>query len=164
MNEIELNIDAPIIPDHSLGGLRLRMSLLDFDLQEIIRRQTQFDSTASELVLPFEVRYRLEEGIIQVGVDVRNGKIYRLSAHRGYRGLLMESIHVGMKMHDAFEALAGLYYDHVWECILHKDYPGLAIDVPKIDPQPEVLRELSISAINVYVKEIDTPAGNKGHY
>ena len=114
------------------------------------------------LASPFEAKYKFEKEGVVICVDVRNGKIYQLTAISGYKGLLLGKIHVGMKVADAMMVEPGLYYDEPNEVIFCKGHPGLAIDVPEIDPPPELVPKMVIQAINVYAEEAFKPIGNRG--
>src|SRR5689334_12872051 len=89
-----LRLDADIVPNQGLGGLRLRVSLAE--IQELVPTWEPPGERSYELVRPFEARYKLANGVIEIGVDVRNGKIFKLIANRGYDGILFGKIRVGM--------------------------------------------------------------------
>ncbi len=165
-----VRLDARIVPNESLGGLRLRTKLLE--LQELVAGF--LDPSSFRLISPFVAVYTLEGGAIKIDVDVRNGKVSMLSALSGYRGELFEKIHVGMKVKDAVAAEPRLYYDEFTESIVCKGVKGLAIDVPDIplasDLQDKSLTfsdqvlEMNISSISVFAAEIESPRGNRGYW
>ncbi|MDY7077478.1 MAG: hypothetical protein SXV54_11205 [Chloroflexota bacterium] len=166
MTEFQLQIDAPIIPNQSLGGLGLRTSIVE--IQDVVM-ELQIEHLTSKRKLfslpsPFEAKYEFENEKVTVCVDVRNGKIYQLTALPGYMGLLFDKIYVGMRVADAMALEPDLYYDEATEIIRCKGCPGLAIDVPEIDPPPELVPRMAIHAINVYAKEAFTPTGNRGQW
>jgi len=113
---------------------------------------------------PFEAKYKFKDEKITVCVDVRNGKIYQLTALPGYEGLLFDRIYVGMKVSDAMSLEPNLYYDEAMEIIRCKGCLGLAIDTNEIDPPPKLVPQMLIQAINVYAEEAFTPAGNRGQW
>ena len=164
MTDIQLQANAPIVPNQSLGGLKLRTSavliqdlIMQLKTTYLISKKRMF-----RLASPFEAMYEFEKEGIAVYVDVRNGKIHRLTALPGYKGVLFGKICVGMKIADAMMFESRLYYDEPNEVIYCRGCPGLAIDVPEADPFPEYVPQLQIHAISVYAEEAFTPAGNKG--
>lgn len=161
MNKPALNLLAPIVPNEGLGGLKLRTSLAD--IQDLFTGLGLTQSGSYTLVAPFEARYRLGKGEVEVGVDVRSGRIFKISAGPGYQGLLLGKISVGMGMGEAMKQEPCLHYDEVEEAVLLKGRPGVTLDIPEIDPQPELVPMLQISAISVYAAEAfrgDGPRGN----
>jgi hypothetical protein len=116
------------------------------------------------LVSPLEARYEFTDYRLQVYVDVRNGKIYKLAALPGYKGLLFNKIYVDMKVSEAMALEPALYYDEATEVIRCKNILGLAIDVPETDPPPELVPGMTISAISIYAEEAFTPLGNLGQW
>src|SRR5262252_1854549 len=99
MTDQLIALDAPISPNNGLGGLTIRTRIKD--LQDLfiglgITKEGSFD-----LVSPFDARYHLQKGEVTVSVDVRNGKVFMLSACNGYMGSLFGKIFVGMKVEDA---------------------------------------------------------------
>jgi hypothetical protein len=158
----DMDVNAPIIPNQGLGGMSLRTKIID--IQDIFLGLGITEAGHFNLKFPFDARYYLGKGEIVVCVDVRNGKIFMLSACEGYKGVLWEKIFVGMKVKDALALEPRLYYDEAEELILCKDCPGLSIDISEIDPPVELVPELPITAINVYADEIWTSPGQKGRW
>lgn len=150
-----IDIYEKIIPNESIGGLKLRTKLKD--IQNLIKGKFQ-------LTKPFEARYLLGNDEIEVTVDVRNGKIYQLTANSGYKGKLFDKIEVGMKVSKAMEYEPNLFYDEVEEAIFCKGVNGLIINLYEIDPPPEIVKNLTISSISVYAEEIDTIMGQNGNW
>lgn len=150
-----IDIYEKIIPNESLGGLKLRTKLKD--IQNLIKGKFQ-------LTKPFEARYLLGNNEIEVTVDVRNGKIYQLTANFGYKGKLFNKIAVGMKVSKAMKYESNLFYDEGEEAIFCKEVSGLIINISEIDPPPDIVENLNISSISVYAKEIDTLMGQNGDW
>lgn len=162
MASYQLNLNAPIVPDYGLGGFVLRTSLIE--IQDLIAGLEVFAPGSYRLVNPFEARYTLGSGEVEIGVDVRNGKIARLVARPGYKGSLFGKILVGMKVAEAFELEPRLYYDEAEETILCRGVPGVALDVSEIDPPPELVPAMLIDAISVTPHELHFLAGQKGNW
>jgi hypothetical protein len=160
---MEIRLDADIIPNESLGGLTLRSKIAD--LQQLIYPGGWPPVEHSyELVRPFEARYYLADGAVTLAVDVRNGRIFKLSAGQGYTGTLFGRIKVGMRVSEAMSVEPRLYYDETEESILCKGIKGLTIDIPEIDPPAALVGNLNISAISVYADETNTWEGQWGHW
>jgi hypothetical protein len=160
MTEVVTRLDAPIVPNVGLGGLVLRTKLSD--IQDLVRGVGLYKAGQAELIAPFEARYSLGIGEVEVCVDIRNGKVFKLIAGRGYQGSLLEKIAVGMKVQEAMTFVPELYYDEREEGIFLKGYPGVQVDVPEIDPLPKSVPEMQIKAICVFISEIDSPEGRAG--
>jgi hypothetical protein len=158
IGEIVIDLDADIVPDEGLGGLHLRTTVQDLmplidGGQEAVPRTTGYEAT-----------YKLEEGIVEAAVDTRNGKVFRLTAHIGYRGKLFGTISVGMRISDAMVADHRVRYDEIEECVVGAGVDGVAIEVPEVDPIPETVPSMPIHAISVYAREIWTAAGQAGRW
>jgi hypothetical protein len=159
---LDINLDAPIVPNSGLGGLKLRLRAID--IQDLLMGLGSTREGSFRLASPFDARYYLGKGEVAVAVDARNGKVFMLSASGGYRGSLFEHIFVGMKVSDAMALEPHLYYDEAEEMILCRGVPGLSIDIPDIDPRPESVPEMVISAINVFAEETRTLGGQEGRW
>lgn len=151
MEKAVINFEANIIPNDSLGGVKLRTPIKE--LQQLI---IDFNTTklgSFYLAGYFEARYRFGE--IEICADVRNGKIFKIIAYSGYKGTLFNSIHVGMTVEQAILIEPKIYYSEAEELLLCKDVSGISLDVPEIDPPIELLPRLTIESISVFAYEID---------
>lgn len=162
MGETVISLASPIIPNEGLGGLHLRERLAD--IQDLFLGLGLYKKGECRLVAPFEARYLLGDGEIEVSVDIRNGKVFKLTAGQGYQGLLCGKVSVGMAVRDAMQREPSLRYDEAEEAILHDGCPGVLLDVPEVDPLPETVLGLTISAISVYAAEAFSAAGQKGNW
>ena len=162
MGETIISLASAILPNEGLGGLKVRTPLAD--IQDLFLGLGLYKKGDCHLVAPFEARYRLGEGEIEVSVDVRNGKVFKLTAGPGYQGLLCGKISVGMAAGEAMQRETGLRYDEVEEAIVYDGCPGVLLDVPEVDPQPDRVPALTISAISVYASEAFSPAGQTGNW
>ena len=150
---LDLQVNAPILPNEGLGGLKLRIPVTEIQdrlLAAFIASLPKNDWHA--LAGLFEARYRL--GPVEIAIDVRNGKIFRLSAYEGYRGRLFGKISVGMKVSDAIALDPRLYYDEAEELLLVRGCVGVSLDVPEVDPDPAAVPAYPIVAISVYAEEV----------
>lgn len=157
-----IRLDADIIPNQTLGGITLRSNISD--LKDRLAGLGAWKPGSFELVTPFEAKYKLGKGEVELYVDIRNGKIFKLAAGKGYRGKFCGNIFVGMIVRQAMAIEPRLYYDDSNEMILCKDVAGLAMEVPESDPLPETVPDMNIESIVVYATEIDTPMGQKGEW
>ena len=153
----KVDIYAPIVADKSLGGLALRVRL--YDIQDLVGSLL---ADSCQLKSCFEAEYSLAGGKIGVAVDVRNGKVFRLTAYQGYEGKLFGSIRVGTSVGEAFSLEPKLYYDEAEELILCRGICGVSLEVQGIDPDPEAVPAMTIEAISVFAEEIDTQQGMRG--
>jgi hypothetical protein len=112
----------------------------------------------------YEARYALDGGIVQIAIDVRNGKVFKLIAGDGYKGKLFGRIAVGMPVAEALAADDRMYYDEAAELLLIRGVDGVALEVPLDDPTSEEAVVSHISAISVFVPEIETLAGIEGRW
>lgn len=150
-----LDLDAPIVPEQSLGGLTLRSHISE--LQDLIQSMiytSTFTFGPMGPAAPFFMTYKFFGGTLQVDVDVRNGKIFQLTAKEGYRGLLFGDVGVGMRVRDVLERHPDLYYDEAEEVILSHTIEGVCLVVPDIAPPPELVPDMEIADIGVYIEEI----------
>lgn len=161
---MDLDIEAPIIPDVGLGGILLRDRIIN--AQDLVSDRWGGSArlTGFELVSPFEAMYTFLRGAVTVHVDVRNGKIFMISAGSGYRGLLFDRIHVGMKLRDAMMAEPRLYYDEGDGSIFCREIPGLSVDPSQDDPLPSSIPGLEIRSINVYASETRSLSAQQGRW
>jgi hypothetical protein len=155
-------LDAPILPGQTLGEIELGVPVRSYS-EELLRADLRGKLEYRMRGL-FEVNYLLENGAIEVGVDVRNGKIARVTARRGYTGLLKGGIRIGITAGEAMGINQELYYDEASELILSRVCPGLSLEVTEIDPLPQLVPRLKISAISVYHPILDTQAGQTGEW
>ena len=160
MKGLKLDLDADIFPNEGLGGLKLRVNVSRLERIEGF----PFKQDSYYLVSPFEARYRLGEGAIEAAVDIRSGKVFKLSAMSGYSGKLFGKIFVGMPIKEAMKIEPGFFYDEAEEVIVCKGVPGLTIDIPEIDPPVEKVPHMSIYAISVFVENILTLSGQEGNW
>lgn len=159
---LRLDLDAEIVPNQSLGGLQLRTNI--GDLSQSILSLINANEASFELAYPFEARYKLAKGALEIAVDVQNGKIYKLVAGKGYKGRLFKGISVGMSVADAMATEPRLYYSETEEGILCRGVEGVFIDIPEIDPPAELVPTLTISAISVFASDARTAAGFRGNW
>lgn len=159
----DFDLDAPIIANHGLGGVVVRRPILDY--QELIGsyQAAQLQKPVwYSLAYPFEARYVF--GAIEIAVDVRNGKVFKVTAHAGYRGLLLGKLAVGMPIPEAMRRENRLYLDEAEGLLLIRGVEGVAIDVSFDDPLPSEIMDESIWAITVNAQEALSADGQAGRW
>ena len=158
-----IDLDAPIVPGEGLGGLRVRVPLVQVQ-QLLLDRLLEADGRLDWLGMTHlaEATYRL--GPVAVAVDVRNGKISKLTALSGYRGQLLGKLAVDMPVARAMELEPRLYYDEAEEALLIQGCDGVLLDVPVVDPDPHTVATYRISAISVVAPEALTAEGMEGRW
>lgn len=156
------NLHAPIIPNVGLGGFQLRAPLIDF--QDTLMKCLSYEPPSFSLNTPFEACYQFENGSIEVWVDVRNGKVFKITAKNGYQGQLFEGVMVGLNAGEGMKRHPALFYDESEELILCKSVRGVSLDISETDPPPDLVPALSISAISTYIQEIDTLPALEGKW
>jgi hypothetical protein len=155
---MRFRIDGPIIPGRELGGIAVGMPVLAIaDMLTSLSSKVEW-----RLSTLFEATYYVADVGIEVVVDVRNGKVSRLTARRGYRGTLQNGIAVGMQVSRAVQIEPRFYYDEAEELLLCRDVLGIALEVSEIDPIPSRVPEMPVHAISVFAPEIATAAGQRG--
>jgi hypothetical protein len=159
---VRLDLHAPIVPGRGLGGLELRARILD--LQPYFLGLGVTRQGAYALISPFDASYRLGCSAVEVVVDVRNGKVSRLTAHGGYRGRVLGDVAVGDNLGAALARHPHLFYDEGEALVLSRDVEGLSMDVEADDPPPGAVAGMAIHAISVYAPEIMTTAGQEGRW
>jgi hypothetical protein len=158
-----VQIDAPIVPNQGLSGIALRARMADLrELLEATYIRNLPRSDWYELASPWEARYRL--GPVEIAVDVRNGKVFKVTARSGYVGKLFGKIGVGMPVGEAMKLEPRLYYDEAEEIVLVRGCPGITIDVPEIDPDPALVPSYPIHAISAMAPEAFTADGQLGNW
>jgi hypothetical protein len=146
-----------------LGGLRVRVPFADVQPLLLDHYIEVFGSLDwLEMTHFAEATYRL--GPISVAVDVRNGKIFKLTALSGYRGRLFGKLAVDMPVARAMELEPRLYYDEAEELLRIKGCDGVSLDVPADDPDPRDVPAHRISAISVVAPEAFTVEGMEGRW
>jgi hypothetical protein len=90
---------------------------------------------------------------VGIGVDVRDGIVFTLSALEGYEGGLFDKIRVGMTFAEARAQEPRLHYDHHRDEARVEGVEGLELVLDDADPEPEYLDETTIEEICVYLPE-----------
>lgn len=152
--------DGPIVPGKELGGIVVGTPFVL--LADTLVEARMRDLVEYSLSTLFEASYRILDIAVEIVVDVRNGKISRLTAREGYIGTLSDGIGVGIRVHEALRIEPRFYYDEGAELILCREVPGVVLEVAAIDPDPDAVPAMLVHAISVYAAEVETAAGQRG--
>jgi hypothetical protein len=159
----EIDIGAPIIPGVGLGGVELRTHIFDYD-DLLFHARSGSQELEATIVGQYEARYTFRQAGISISVDVRNGKVFKITAYQGYQGTLFGEIRVGMRVQEALDRFPCLYYDEAFALVLCRTEKGVAVDVSEEDAPAERVPFLTIDAINVIAPEAFTPNGQHGKW
>ncbi len=156
----ELQLDAPIRPAQGLGGIVIGAPISG--IATLLQRSRLQGILDARVVNLFDASYSLPA--VEIGVDIRNGKIYRITAKSGYAGTLFGSIRVGMNAGHAMLLVPSLYYDEPREVLLCAGVQGVALELSAIDPDPTDVPGLAITGVSVFTPDVETPLGQMGHW
>jgi hypothetical protein len=157
-----VDLNAPIVPDRGLGGITLRTPLRA--MRSLVEPLLLQAPGRVRMVGLFEVEYTLADGAVGLSVDVRNGKVFRIAARRGYCGSLLDGIVVGMGVRAAMQREPRLYYSEAEGTILLRGVVGVSLDIADPDPDLVDVPAGTIEGISVWAKEILTRSGQDGHW
>ena len=158
----EIGIGAAIVPALGLGGLMVGTPIRQ--ISEWLRGEALRGEALYRLAGVFEARYRISSGIIELAVDVRNGKVARLTAFEGYQGALFGLIRPGMLVGEAMRLDPRLQYDEGEGLLLCAGHPGVSLDLADDDPELAGVPNLRIVAVSVTLANIDSPAVQRGDW
>jgi hypothetical protein len=164
MERLEIDISLPIVPNHGLGGMELGKNIGEYQLILNGKAAYLFSQFHSEdyRLDGFNAWYTFQEFSMQIGVDVRTGKIFQIRAMKGYLGSLFGKIHIGMKAQEAFELVPALYYDEMDEAIYYRSHDeGVALEFApeETDPRLDQVPSLTIEGISVFAPALHPFSG-----
>ncbi|MBN8585920.1 MAG: hypothetical protein J0M37_12590 [Ignavibacteria bacterium] len=162
MNKI-ININAPIIPNESLGGIKLREnknSLIGQLKQNKISYEVSYENEDNKRVSLFSI---LEE-IIIVSVDNKNSKIFRVTANAGYIACLFDKIKIGYTLQDVINTGEGFYYDEREDTILSSKHHGVSLDLDVPDYLATDVINPKIGSISVFAEDSMSLEGQRGKW
>ena len=133
-----IDINAPIIPYEEMGGVKLYSTIRE--LKEIL----SCNSVKATILHNFWIRYDIED-YCHLFFHLLNGKLFRITTLKGYKGLLWNKISVGMKAEEFIKIEPSFKYDdfeEVYEC-----EKGIFIETD--------VEEDAALWISVYIKELN---------
>ncbi|MGK9172781.1 hypothetical protein KXR87_06085 [Yokenella regensburgei] len=135
-----IDIRSEIKPANGLGGILLGEPLLKYEFL----LKGKFVKYKQDSL--FSVRYLLPDYPIEIGIDIRSGIIYKISAINGYLGLY-KNLSVGSPIKKIGR---DFFYDECDEGFVSKEVPGIIIEPDIDDPLPDELKTAHIGVISVY--------------
>lgn len=158
-----ININAPIIPNESLGGVKLREnknSLIELFNLNNISYEVSNENEDNKRVSLFSI---LEE-IIIVYVDNKNSKIFRVTAKAGYFARLFDKIKIGDTLQEILNCDEGFFYDEREDTILSSKHHGISLDLDVADYLATDVINPKIESISVFAEESITLEGQRGKW
>lgn len=134
-----INIDAAILPWEGIGGIKLYSHIKNLKNVIISEKATSF------LYDRFLVRYEIQD-TLYLFFNIINGKLFKITALKDYRGKTVNGICIGQKITDALLLDNSFEYDDFEEVYVSPN--GIFIET---DPLTE-----RIQWISVFVKELET--------
>ena len=125
---------------------------------------TKFDVNkfvSFKLVSPYVAVFNIKSDFVNLHVDIRNGKIQKISAIEGYEGSF-NNIRTGMTFMDAVKIDDRIYYDEIEYCAFVNGVDGISFGFAEIDPDPQTIQSLKINEIFVFAIESLTLSGQEG--
>lgn len=153
-----LDLEAPIIPDRSLGGFTLRTHIKEY--YDTINKFPNFKSERTgygkfySMPLPYIIEYNFKN-TLHLTFNVLNGKLESIYAYENYQGLLYGKIGIGMKIDDAIKLDERIYFDEEEDCFGIQGEDGIVINA-MLDRR----KNLIIEGFGVYIKEKDAKVGD----
>ena len=147
MKKNDIDINAPIIPGESIGGIPLYSHIRDY--KELINSLEYHNKMGKNISRSFygtfDIGYEYR-GIMTLVFSIINGKLLKIIAWKGYQGLLFGKIKVGMNIEEAIKLDSRIRYNEDREWYSVKDNKGIVLET-------DVLTK-DIFAITVNVKEL----------
>lgn len=142
-----VNLDAKIKPWKGLGGVELytHISKLQQYLEES-RAKTQ-------MLGRFLVKYEIQDQLI-LWFNIVNGKLFKITACKEYKGVLFNKIKIGMDIEDVLKEDNSFSYDDFEE--VYESEKGIYIET---HPQTN-----EVMWISVFIKEISSKDFEQGNW
>lgn len=150
-----MNLNADIIPSVSLGGFVIGRPISEYlDYLEKYYLLNKLDYFQTDI---YSVQYIVTNVPVEVYVDIRDGRIYKISAVKGYKGKYADLIKVGMSAQKILELGKHFYYDECDQGIFSNEIDGIVFELNDEDPYYEEIESLNIEAITVFNPKIFKP-------
>ncbi|MCQ4637786.1 hypothetical protein NE619_13710 [Anaerovorax odorimutans] len=137
--ERKIDTTAPIIPWEGLGGIKLYSHIRQW--MDYVEDEENLASVEFGTLLRYETKDK-----ICLHFDLCNGKLYKISALKKYRGRLFRKIHTGQRIGTVLRLEPSFIYDE--EKKLYKSDKGVLLEA---DPLTK-----KVVRISIYVKEMDS--------
>jgi hypothetical protein len=90
---------------------------------------------------------------IEIGVDVRDGVVFSLSALGGYSGTLFGTLRPGMLFGEARAADSRVRFDYALDEATIEGLDDVVLSLSESDPEPSYVDELRLEEISVFLPE-----------
>ncbi|WP_143313281.1 hypothetical protein [Chitinophaga eiseniae] len=158
------DIEAPIIPGVSLGGIQ--QGMLVKGLEKMFRTDQYFarDKKISLVTTPSlrYIEYWYMGGIIRLKVDIYDGRITNIIATKGYQGTVNGVLRVGMTVREVLQVDAGFTCYSPPGGLMSPNFLGICLYfTPNFDAETDSLSDymdhkiLGIGLINEFNAEGD---------
>ncbi|MDF2474282.1 MAG: hypothetical protein K0R21_2064 [Anaerocolumna sp.] len=142
-----INLHANIEPWKGLGGIRLYAHISEYqELLESSRAKTH-------MLGRFLIRYEIENQVF-MWFNIVNGKLFKITACKQYKGKLFDKITIGMEMEQVLKIDNSFMYNDFEE--VYESSKGVYIET-----NPEDDRVMWIS---VFIKEINEKSFEIGNW
>ncbi len=143
----DFNIKFPIIAGTEIAGIQLRSHIKDFHSLIYAAPVFSEDKDMERYVVLYNSNqfvYEIKD-TIRLFFNIFNGKLYKISALKNYKGFLENSIYVGMPIDKALIEKSDLIYDDLEELYYSN---GVTVETDAYGKYIEV--------ITVYIAELDS--------
>ncbi|WZY01325.1 hypothetical protein NSQ26_04625 [Bacillus sp. FSL W7-1360] len=141
------DLNAPIVPWKGMGGIKLYSHISEFF--DTIDELGESDVYLGKFLIKYEL-----EGSMDLWFNLMNGKLFKITALKGYNGKLFDKIHIGMHIEEVLKIEPSFEYDDFEE--VYCSPKGIFIETDPV--------EHTVSWISVYVKELDDEGFDKGNW
>ena len=139
--------NSPIVPWEGLGGFKLYSHISQF--YDLIANMDE----KSRLFTTFFIRYEIKESV-DLWFNLMNGKLFKITALKDFKGLLSNKIHIGMHIDEVLQVEPSFEYDDFEE--VYVSSKGIYIETDPV--------EHTVLWISVFVKEIDNDDFERGYW
>lgn len=142
-----VDLNAPIVPWESMGGIKLYSHISEFyNTIEQLRKEPS-------LLGKFLIKYEIDDSI-DLWFNLINGKLFKITALKNYTGKLLGNISIGMHIDDVLKVEPSFVYDDFEE--VYCSPKGVYIEIDPI--------KHTVLWISIYIKEIDKKDFVKGNW
>lgn len=142
-----LDFNSSIFPWKCMGGIELYSHISEF--YDIIQDTKKEPSLLGKFLIKYEI-----DNSLDLWFNLVNGKLFKITALKDYKGKLFDEISIGMHIDDVLKIEPSFIYDDFEE--VYVSDKGIYIETDPIDN--------TVLWISVFVKEIDDEDFEKGNW
>ncbi|CAH2715100.1 hypothetical protein BACCIP111895_02284 [Neobacillus rhizosphaerae] len=142
-----IDSQAPIVPWEGMGNIKLYSHINEF------YSMIEEHGKQPKLLGKYLIRYEIGNSI-DLWFNLFNGKLFKITALSNYKGTLFNDIRVGMHIDDVLRLEPSFMYDEFEE--VYCSSKGVYLETDPV--------EQTVLWISVYIKEIDNPDFERGHW